>query len=91
MTKDPNATSALPKLTPAQAHALRLADRDGLRWSVTRACWVWGHPGVGVQMIPNATFIALDRYGYVWVTRNHTLHPSPTGYAWLAANPETHA
>ena len=88
MTAASNATPALPKLTRAQANALRLADRDGLRWSVTRACWVWGHPGVGVQVIRQATVDALERHRCFDRTRSYTLHPSDLGRAWLAANPD---
>ena len=84
-----SALTALPKLTTAQANALRLADRDGgLRWSVTRAWWVWGHPGVGVHVIRQATVDALERHRCFDRTRSYTLHPSDLGRAWLAANPD---
>ena len=82
------APAALPKLSRAQANALRLADRDGLRWFATLACWVWGHPDVGVRVIPTATVDALERHGCLNRTRSATVHPSDVGRAWLAANPD---
>ena len=80
-----SALTALPKLTTAQANALRLADRDGLRW--TGVCWVWGDAGVGVQVIRQATVDALERHRCFDRTRSNTLYPSDVGRAWLAANP----
>ena len=86
------ASAALPKLTRAQANALRLADRDGgLRWSVTRACWGWGHPGVGVRVICQATVKALTHRKIVKLVQGGdclAFHPSDVGCAWLAANPD---
>ena len=81
------APAALPKLTPAQANALRLSARDGgLRWD--GVCWVWGDAGVGVQVIRDATIDALMRHYCIWVTRSRTIHPSDVGRAWLVANPD---
>ena len=80
--------TALPRLTIAQANALRLSARDGLRWDHRGMCWVAGHAGVGVQVIRQATVNALDRWDCLDPTRSSTLHPSDTGRAWLAANPD---
>ena len=79
---------ALPRLTSAQANALRLSARDGLRWDFDGVRWVWGDAGVGVQVIRQATVDALDRRDCLDPTRSSTLHPSDTGRAWLAANPD---
>lgn len=82
-----SASTALPKLTTAQANALRLADRDGaLCW--TGAWWVWKFPSTTIQVIPTATVDALERRGCLNRTRSGTLHPSDLGRAWLAANPD---
>ena len=81
--------TALPRLTSAQANALRLSARGGLRWDHRGMCWVWGHASVGVQVFRGATIDALGRHDCVWVSRSLTMHPSDTGRAWLAANPET--
>ena len=80
------ASAALPHLSSAQANALRLADRDGLRW--TGVCWVWGDAGVGVRVILAATVDALERRGCLYQTRSNTMYPSDVGCAWLAANPD---
>ena len=82
------AQPALPRLTSAQANALRLSARDGLRWDHRGMCWVWGDNGVGVQVVRDATVDAMVRHDCVWVSRSLTMHPSPTGRAWLAANPD---
>ena len=82
--------TTLPKLSRAQANALRLADRKGgLRWD--GVCWVGGDIDVGLQIIRNATLDALDRYGCINLTRSSTIHPSEFGRAWLAANPDCQA
>ena len=80
--------TALPRLTSAQANALRLSARGGLRWDDRGVCWAWGDAGVGVQVFRQATVDALVRHGYVWVSRMLTMHPSGPGAAWLAANPD---
>ena len=82
---------ALPRLTSAQANALRLSARDGLRWDHRGMCWVWGDAGVGVQVFRGATVDAMVRHDCVWVSRSLTMHPSDTGRAWLAANPDSAA
>ena len=81
--------TALPRLSSAQANALRLAARGGLFWN--GACWLGGHLGVNMQAVRQATVNALDRHDYLITTRSFTLHPSETGRAWLAANPESQA
>ena len=78
----------LPRLTSAQANALRLSARDGLHWNHGGNCWAWGDASVGVQAIRQATVDALDRRDCLDLTRSSTLHPSDTGRAWLAANPD---
>ena len=83
--------TALPRLSSAQANALRLSARDGLRWDHRGMCWVAGHAGVGVQVFRDATVDAMVRHDCVWVSRSLTMHPSDTGRAWLAANPESQA
>ena len=82
------AQTALPRLSSAQANALRLSARDGLRWDDRGSCWVWADYGVGVHVIRQATVNALDRRDCLNPTRSSTLHPSDTGRAWLAANPD---
>ena len=90
MTEVPNAPPALPRLTRAQANALRLAACEGgLQWD--DMFWVWGQPGVSWQMINQAVVDALDRRGCLTWTRSVTVHPSDTGRAWLAANPDGQA
>ena len=84
--------TALPRLSSAQANALRLSARIGLRWDDCGVCWRgWGGASVGVQVIRQATVDALDRRDCLDPTRSSTLHPSDTGRAWLAANPESQA
>ena len=80
--------TALPRLSSAQANALRLAARGGLRWDHHGRYWVWRDFGLGVQVIRQATVNALDRRDCLDSTRSSTLHPTATGRAWLAANPD---
>ena len=78
-----------PRLSSEQANALRLSARGGLRLSARDGLrWVWGDAGVGVQVIRDATVDAMVRHDCVWVSRSLTMHPSDTGRAWLAANPD---
>ena len=79
------APAALPKLSRAQANALRISARDRLWWDGMG--WVWGDAGVNVHVIPAKTMEALERRGCLTLTRSNTLHPSDVGRAWLAANP----
>ena len=77
--------TALPRLTSAQANALRLSARDGLRWDGAR--WVWGNACVGVPSFGNATINALGRHDCLTIGWD-AMHPTATGRAWLAANPD---
>ena len=82
----PHPLRALPKLSRAQANALRLsACEGGLRWD--GVCWKV-NVGIGVRVIHVATADMLERLGCLDWTRSYTLHPSDVGRAWLAANPD---
>lgn len=71
------------RLTPAQATALRLSARGGLRWDSRR--WVWDGTGAGALVIAAATVRSLWRRGLGHYRPR--LVPSAAGRAWLEANP----
>ncbi len=51
------------RLTKPQTNALRLANCGALRWD--RKHCLWGHAGVGVQVIHRATVLALQWRGLI--------------------------
>lgn len=71
------------RLTPAQAGALRLSDRGGLRWDGRR--WLWDSTGAGALVIAAATVRSLWRRGLG--RYEPRLVPTEAGRAWLAAHP----